>query len=196
MDVRNAIAVTQFDHLFREQPEAPIRVPLGRRPQPQRDDLRFLLAVEPLGCGGRRAFGPVERLLEPPLDQPLADVFHGLGAAGERFGDPLIGPDSPQGLAASVLGFFGISQGASALDKAEAVSGTWLRIKTIAEPFAGLWPWVMEHFWIVAMLSASFVSSVVTPAIGQQPSAIGETASPELPSGRRHDCSDGVIRAL
>ncbi len=46
-----------------------------------------------------------------------------------------------------------------------------------------------KHFWIVAMLSASLVSSVVTPAIGQQPSATAETLSPELPRGRRAlDC--------
>src|SRR5262245_52868743 len=35
------------------------------------------------------------------------------------------------------------------------------------------------------MLSASLVSSVVTPAIGQQPSATEETLMAELPSGRR-----------
>src|SRR4051812_30709294 len=35
------------------------------------------------------------------------------------------------------------------------------------------------------MLSASLTPNVVTPAIGQQPSATAETFSPELPRGRR-----------
>ena len=42
-----------------------------------------------------------------------------------------------------------------------------------------------KHVRIVAMLSASLTSIVVTPAIGQQPRATGETVSPELPSVRR-----------
>src|SRR5258708_39854179 len=50
-----------------------------------------------------------------------------------------------------------------------------------------------KHFWIVAMLSASFVSSVVTPAIGQQPSATAETISPLLPSGRRAYCNSSRL---
>jgi putative chitinase len=62
------------------------------------------------------------------------------------------GADAVQKAVAGFLGFFGISQGASTLDKAEAVSGTWARIRAIAEPFAGLWPWVMEHLWIVALV--------------------------------------------
>jgi putative chitinase len=61
------------------------------------------------------------------------------------------GADAVQKAAAGVLGFMGISEGASTLDKVEAASGTWLRIKAITEPFAGLWPWVIEHFWIVAI---------------------------------------------
>ncbi|MFO0992541.1 MAG: hypothetical protein U1E67_11500 [Hyphomicrobiales bacterium] len=57
-----------------------------------------------------------------------------------------------QKAAAGIFAFFGISEGASALDKAEAVSGTWARIKAIAEPFAGLWPWVIGNFWIIAFI--------------------------------------------
>ena len=67
------------------------------------------------------------------------------------------GADAVQKVAAGVLGFLGISGSASTLDKAEAVSGTWLRIKAIAEPFAGVWPWVIEHFWIVAVIGGGLV---------------------------------------
>jgi putative chitinase len=62
------------------------------------------------------------------------------------------GADAVQKAVAGFLGFFGISQGASTLDKVEAVSGTWARIRAIAEPFAGVWPWVIEHFWVVALI--------------------------------------------
>ncbi|MBL8895088.1 MAG: hypothetical protein JNJ53_10830 [Rhizobiales bacterium] len=61
------------------------------------------------------------------------------------------GADAVQKAATGALAFFGISEGATTLDKAEAVSGAWARIKAIAEPFAGSWPWVMENFWIVAI---------------------------------------------
>src|SRR4051812_31666437 len=50
-----------------------------------------------------------------------------------------------------------------------------------------------KHFWIVAILSASFVSSVVTPAIGQQPSAAADTINPLLPSGRRAYCNSSRL---
>ena len=61
------------------------------------------------------------------------------------------GADLVQKAAAGVLGLLGISEGATTLDKAEVISGTWLRMRAITEPFAGLWPWVIEHFWIVAL---------------------------------------------
>jgi hypothetical protein len=45
------------------------------------------------------------------------------------------------------------------------------------------------------MLSASVTSSVVTPAIGQQPSATGAIEEPESPSGRVAGI-DGVMAAF
>src|SRR3954447_14761479 len=42
-----------------------------------------------------------------------------------------------------------------------------------------------KHLRIVAILSASFVSSGLTPATGQQPSATGETKLSDLPNCRR-----------
>ena len=50
-----------------------------------------------------------------------------------------------------------------------------------------------KHFWIVAMLSASLASSVVTPAIGQQPSATGDTDKPVLPKARRLAVAECVM---
>ena len=82
----------QLDDLPGQQPQRPGGVTFRRRAEPQRDDLRFLLAAEKFLHGRLVAALALERLLEAVRHEPLPQLLDRAGAAVESLGDPLIGP--------------------------------------------------------------------------------------------------------
>jgi hypothetical protein len=88
----------QLHDLVRQQPQAPVGEPLGWWPQPQRDDLGLLLAVERLGARRVLAGLAVESDLKAQRHEPLADVLDGLGATANGLGDLRVGPGRTVGI--------------------------------------------------------------------------------------------------
>ena len=85
--------IFQLDDLASQQPQRPVGVALGRRPESHGDDLGLLLAVEKFPS--RRAacdWLALQRLLKASLDEPLPNVLHRLGAASKRLGNPPVRP--------------------------------------------------------------------------------------------------------
>ena len=62
-----------------QEPQRPVREPRRRSAQPQRDDLRLLVAVEQLGP--RRPRQALQGRFEPAGREPLAEVLHRLPPA-------------------------------------------------------------------------------------------------------------------
>ncbi len=99
--MRDAVDVLEFDQLVGEQAQAPALLALGRRTAGQRDEVRFLRAIEAALAleGGRLA---AERGLEALLNQALAHTPNGWQADIQRVGDRIVRPGWASGALVSL----------------------------------------------------------------------------------------------
>jgi hypothetical protein len=84
----------QNDGLFGQQSQSPVGESFRRQPQPQGNDLGFLISVEDLSTNSTLRFA-VERDLKPFGHETLPNVFYGLRATIECVSDLRIRPVGP-----------------------------------------------------------------------------------------------------
>lgn len=94
----NGVHDLPLDHLIGKQSQCPASVTVRRIPQPHSDELRFLVSIQPVGCGRLFSLLAMESSFESLEDEFLADVLNGFRSAIKRLCDPGVCPIGSVGI--------------------------------------------------------------------------------------------------